>query len=168
MQDYTIGKVIGVSGDSIVINLYDYSDIEENIFGVPENMSISITTEKGPQPLLVGQPGSFVSIAIPTGKLLAMITDISMKESFYNQSEIKQISENEEIYLNLSKRIISVVPVGTINSSEEFEIGTDVLPTVNNEVYAVLPELIDKVYESFAEGNFSIGKLSLIPTKKLK
>ena len=114
MQNYTIGKVIAVSGDSIIINLFDYSDTDENIYGVPENMSISITTEKGPQPLLVGQPGSFVSIAIPTGKLLAMIIDISMKESFYNQSEIKQLTENEEIYLNVSKRTISVVPVGTI------------------------------------------------------
>lgn len=168
MQNYTIGKVIAVSGDSIMINLFDYSDTDENIYGVPENMSISITTEKGPQPLLVGQPGSFVSIAIPTGKLLAMIIDISMKESFYNQSEIKQLTENEEIYLNASKRTISVVPVGTINSSDQFEIGTDVLPTVNNEVFAVLPDLIDKVYESFAEGRFSIGKLSLIPNQEAK
>ncbi len=88
-----------------------------------------------------------------------------MKESIPSQSDLKQSSLSEEYYLNTSKRIINVIPVGTLDSKNDFEIGSDVLPTVNNDVYAVLPDLIDKVYSSFAEGNFSIGNLSLIPNQ---
>lgn len=168
MNEYIIGKVISVSGDVITILLNDYVDNEENIYGVPDNMSISINTESGPQPILIGQPGSFVCVSLPKGKLLLMIVDISMKENLPSQTEVKQSTLSEEYLLNTSKRIISVIPVGTINSEDVFEIGSDVLPTVNNAVYAVLPDLIDKVYASFAEGTFSLGKLSLIPNQDAK
>jgi len=168
MNEYIIGKVIGVSGDTITILLNDYIDNEENIYGVPDNMSISVNTENGPQPILIGQPGSFVCVSLPKGKLLSMIVDISMKEILPSQAEIKQSTLSEEFLINTSKRIISVIPVGTINNEDIFEIGSDILPTVNTDVYAVLPDLIDKVYASFAEGIFSLGKLSLIPNQDAK
>ncbi len=72
MKEYLIGKVVGVSGDTISIFLNEFSEIDENILGVPENMSIIVDTANGPQPILVGQPGSFVCISLPNGKLLSM------------------------------------------------------------------------------------------------
>ena len=167
MDKYKIGRVIGVTGDSIDISLIDFTN--ENVeHGVPESMNININTESGPKPLLIGQPGSFVEIAIPTGSLLGIIVNIQMRESQLSIAEIKATVKEEAIPIEYPKRIISVVPIGTIDLSGNFERGTDILPTVNTDVFAVLPDVIDKVYQSYAEGIFSIGKLSLIPEQDAK
>ena len=134
--------------------------MKKYIYGVPRQYVYICKYLKWSTTNLIGQPGSFVCVSLPNGKLLSMIIDISMKETLPSQTEIKQSNLSEEYLLNTSKRIISVIPVGTINNEDVFEIGSDVLPTVNNDVYAVLPDLIDKVYASFAEGIFSLGKLS--------
>ena len=168
MEDYKIGKVISVSGDAISISLFDYSDTDETVYGIPDNMNITVETEVGPLPVLIGQPGTFVMVAIPNGMLLSMITDISMKETTVLNREIKKAEGADEYLIQSPLRIISVIPVGTIDASGIFERGTDLLPTVNNDVFAVLPSVIDKVYESFAEGNFSIGELSLIKNQEAK
>jgi uncharacterized protein len=168
MADYKIGKVISVSSDIINISLYDYSDSNEIVYGVPDNMSVIIDTSVGPITVLIGQPGTFILVAIPNGTLLSMVTDISMKDVSSLNGEIKKAEASNEFLIQSSLRIISVIPVGTIDSSGSFERGTDLLPTVNNDVFAVLPDVIDKVYESFAEGNFSIGELSLIKNQEAK
>lgn len=168
MANYKIGKVITVSGDTINVSLYDHSDSDETVYGVPENMNVTIDTSAGPTPVLIGQPGTFVMVSIPNGMLLSMITDISMKETSALSSDIKKAESADEYLIQSSLRIISVIPVGTIDASGKFERGTDLLPTVNNDVFAVLPDVIDKVYESFAEGNFSIGELSLIKNQEAK
>lgn len=167
MADYKIGKVVSVSGDRIDILLLDYMDGATHM-GVPEAMTITVDTERGPQPLLIGQPGSFVKIIIPVGQLLCIITDIQMKETPILISEIKQDEKGDLIPIDSPKRIISVIPIGTIDHAYNFEIGTDILPTVNSDVFAVLNETIDNIYENYAEGNFSIGTLSLIPDQDAK
>lgn len=168
MAEYKIGRVISVSGDTINISLYDHSDTDETVYGVPANMNVSIDTDSGPIPILIGQPGTFVLVSIPNGMLLSMITDISMKETSTINGEIRRAELADEYLIQNQLRIISVIPVGTIDASGKFERGTDLLPTVNNDVFAVLPETIDNVYESFAEGNFSIGELSLIKNQEAK
>jgi DNA helicase HerA-like ATPase len=107
-------------------------------------------------------------VSIPNGMLLSMITDISMKETSALSSDLKKAEGADEYLIQSPLRILSVIPVGTIDASGKFERGTDLLPTVNNDVFAVLPDLIDKVYESFAEGNFSIGELSLVKNQDAK
>ena len=167
MDKYKIGRVIGVTGDSIDISLIDFTS--ENVeYGVPESMNININTESGPKPLLIGQPGSFVEIAIPAGSLLGIIIDIQMREVQLSTAEIKATVREEATPIDYPKRVLSVVPIGTIDLSGNFERGTDILPTVNTDVFAVLPDVIDKVYQSYAEGIFSIGKLSLIPGQDAK
>lgn len=168
MADYKIGKVISVSGDSISISLFDHSNLDETMYGVPDNMNVTVDTSIGPIPILIGQPGTFVLVAIPNGMLLSMITDISMKEASVSNSDIKKAEISNEYLIQSPLRIITVIPVGTIDASGNFERGTDLLPTVNNDVFAVLPDVIDNVYESFAEGNFSIGELSLIKNQDAK
>ena len=166
MAEYKIGKVIGVSGDRIDIILLD--EDEGGQFGVPEAMTINIDTKDGPQPVLIGQPGSFVKIRIPTGQLLCMVTDIHMKESPILISESRNDEKEGRYPVDSPKRIISVVSIGTIDVAGNFEIGTDILPTVNSDANAVLNETIDNIYENYSAGNFSIGKLSLIPNQDAK
>lgn len=168
MNDYQIGRIVGVSGDSILISLLDHANEEGLESGVPDSMSISLQSSDGPLPLLIGQPGTFISVALPAGRLLCIVTGIEMKEAKNTVSEIKNAVEDGSILIDSPRRVLVAIPVGTINSSEGFERGADVLPTVNAPVYAVTPHLIDKVYESYADGNFSIGDLSLIPGQKAK
>ncbi|HOI70391.1 MAG TPA: DUF87 domain-containing protein [Methanothrix sp.] len=165
---YKIGRVIGVSGDRIDISLVDYPADGDQQLGVPEKMSINVNTDGGPKPLLIGQPGSFIKISIPNGELLSMITEIQMRETSISSAEVKEAEHYGYYPLGAPKRMISTIPIGTINHSGKFEQGTNILPTVNSDVFAVLPETIDKIYQEYAEGNFSIGNLSLIPDQRVK
>jgi hypothetical protein len=150
MNDYQIGRIVGVSGDSILISLLDHLDEEGQECGVPESMSISLQSSDGPVPLLIGQPGTFVSVALPGGRLLCIVTGIEMKEGKSSVAEVKDAAAEGSILIDNPRRVLIAIPVGTINSSEEFERGTDVLPTVNAAVYAVSPTLINSVYASYA------------------
>lgn len=163
MSDYRIGKVVGVSGERIFISLVDYSDGGEMEEGVPPTMIVNLPTEGGPSPLLIGQPGTFVSVGLPSGRLLAMITTIDMKEATPLQSEIKTAEAEGQAIVEGHKRVVCAVPVGTLNSGGNFERGTDVLPTVNSSTFAVSPSTINSIYQQYAEGTFSLGHLSLIP-----
>lgn len=166
---YIIGRVIGVSGDRIDISLVDCPADGDQQLGVPEKMSINVNTgDGGPKPLLIGQPGSFIKISIPNGELLSMITEIQMREVSISSAELKEAEHCGNYPLGAPKRVISTIPIGTINHSGKFEQGTNILPTVNSDAFAVLPETIDKIYQEYAEGNFSIGNLSLIPDQKVK
>lgn len=167
-KNYKIGKVIGVTGDSVNVELLDHQINGEEYSGVPENMSISVSHSGEKIPLLIGQPGTFISVSIPNGSLLSIVADIQMKEGKITASENKEAAENQMFPLNNPSRYISVIPIGTIDSSGNFERGADVLPTVNSDAFAVLPDTINKVYESFAEGVFSIGNLSLLPSQEAK
>lgn len=169
MEKYIIGKVVSVSGSDIDVELFPYSNSSGNKSGVPDDMKVSIDIpEKGPIPILIGQPGSFVTIAMGAYELLCMVINIKMVDKPFSVSEIKEANIENGVLLANIKRHLSVIPVGTIDNNEGFERGADVLPTVNNFVNAVLPSTIDKVFESFSEGNFSIGKLSLMPTQLAK
>ncbi|MCU7859000.1 MAG: DUF87 domain-containing protein, partial [Candidatus Thiodiazotropha sp. (ex Lucinoma kastoroae)] len=147
----------------IFISLVDYSDGDATEEGVPPSMIVNLPTEGGPSPLLIGQPGTFVSVGLPSGRLLAMITTIDMKEATPLQSEIKTAEAEGQAIVEEHKRVVCAVPVGTLNAGGNFERGTDVLPTVNSSTFAVSPSTINSIYQQYAEGSFSLGHLSLIP-----
>ena len=95
-----------------------------------------------------------------------MITTIDMKESTALQSEVRTAEAEGEVIIEGHKRVISAVPVGTLDAAGTFERGSDVLPTVNSAAYAVAPATINSIYAQYAEGNFSLGHLSLIPDQQ--
>ena len=168
MVNYQIGKVIGVLGEKIEIFLLDLVESEDLCIGVSEDMCINIKSEEGPYPLIIGQPGSFIQITLPNGFLLAMITDIRMREKSFLQKDIKEAEEEEGYLIENSKRVLSAVPIGTIDPAGKFERGSDILPTVNAKVFAVTMTLLEKIYQSYAKGDFTLGKLSLIPNQNAK
>ena len=166
VNDYKVGKVVGVSGERVFVSLMDHSEGEGIEEGVPPTMIVNLSAESGPVPLLIGQPGSFVSIGLPSGRLLAMITTIDMRESSPLQSEVRVAEAEGDAIVEGHKRVVSAVPVGTLDASGKFERGTDVLPTVNSPAFAVPPTTIDSIYRQYADGNFSLGRLSLIPDQQ--
>lgn len=166
MVNYQIGKVIGVYGGKIEISLLDLIESEDLCIGVSEDMCIDITTEEGPYPLIIGQPGTFVLISLPNGNLLGMISDIKMREKSILQRDIKEAEEEESYLIENPTRVLSAVPIGTIDPSGKFERGSDILPTVNAKVFAVTMSLLEKIYQSYAKGDFTLGYLSLIQDQK--
>lgn len=166
---YKIGKTIAVIGDTISV-LIDENGFNESgeICGVPETMCINIQSDIGPKPLLIGQPGSFVEVTIPNGNLLCMVAGIKMTEASISTTSQRSLS-NEGLYsLPLSKRILEVIAIGTLGSDQKFERGSDMLPTVGVDVFAVPEATIEKIYTNYSQGNFSIGKLSILPNQEAK
>jgi len=168
MSDYQIGKVVGVTGDEIFVALIDHEPTEDSERGVPDSMTIHLATPAGPTPVLIGQPGTFIAVALPAGKLLCMVTGIEMREGKTSLADSKDAQAEGDLLLDRATRGLSTIPVGTIDAAGRFERGTDVLPTVNAPVFAVSPTLIDQVYASYAAGDFAIGKLSLLPGQLAK
>jgi DNA helicase HerA-like ATPase len=168
MSDYQIGKVVGVTGDEIFVTLIDHEPSVDSDRGVPDSMTIHLPTPAGPTPVLIGQPGTFITVALPAAKLLCMVTGIEMRESKVSASESREAEVEGTMLLDRATRGLSTIPVGTIDVSGKFERGTDVLPTVNAPVFAVSAALIDQVYASYAEGDFAIGKLSLLAGQQAK
>jgi DNA helicase HerA-like ATPase len=168
MSDYQIGKVVGVTGDQIFVALVDHEPSSDNERGVPDSMTVHLPTPTGPTPVLIGQPGTFVTIALPAGRLLCMVTAVEMREGKIGASESKEAEDEGMLLLDRATRGLVTIAVGTLDAAGKFERGTDVLPTVNAPVFAVAPALIDQVYSSYAEGDFAIGKLSLLPGQQAK
>ena len=167
MAEYQIGKVISVTGDEVFVSLSNFNDGTPG-FGVPASMSIDIHSVEGPSPLLIGQPGTFVMVSLPAGFLLCMITGIEMKEEKISTGEIKKTDQEAVLFIDRVSRLLSTVPVGTLDASNNFERGTDTMPTVNAPVFAVTAKTIDQIYAGYAEGDFSLGVLSLLPDQPAK
>lgn len=166
---YRIGKTVAVFGDTITVMLDEFnSDESGKESGVPASMSINHPSSTGPIPLMIGQPGSFVDVALPTGNLLCMVTEIRMIESSPSSSEVRSVTLEGEYFFPFSKRLLVVIAIGTLDNTGGFERGTDVLPTVGTDVFAVTSETIEKVYTSYSQGNFSIGKLSVLPNQEAR
>jgi DNA helicase HerA-like ATPase len=167
-MNYQIGKVCGVSGDEILVNVVDHKTNETGESGVPENMTVHLPSDSGPVPVVIGQPGTFVVVALPAASLLCMVVGITMKEGRYSAGESKDAALTGVLLLDPTSRALVTVPVGTIGSAGAFERGTDVLPTVNAPVFAASPQLVSSVFANYAEGDFALGTLSLQPDQLAK
>jgi len=163
---YRIGKVISVTGDQVFVALIDHDGSEPS--GVPASMTVDLPGPAGPTPLLIGQPGTFVLVSLPAGYLLCMVTGIDMKEERISSVESKQAGEDPLLLLDRVSRVLTTVPVGTLDAAGKFERGADTLPTVNAPSFAVDAATIDGIYAGYAEGTFSLGTLSLIPNQPAK
>lgn len=166
-MDYRIGKVAAVTGDEVFITLSDFT-AGDSPSGVPASMTVDLPSASGPTPLLIGQPGTFVLVSLPSSYLLCMVTGIEMKEEKISAGDFKQAGAESVLLTDRVSRSISSVPVGTISASGVFERGADVLPTVNAPVFAVDSLMVERIYRSYADGDFSLGHLSLIPTQAAK
>lgn len=166
-MDYRIGKVAAVTGDEVFVTLLDFED-QDGPIGVPSTMTIDLPDEAGPVPLLIGQPGTFVLVSLPSAYLLCMVTGVEMKEEKISSADIRSASASSVLLTDRVSRSLSTVPVGTIDAAGKFERGSDVMPTVNAPVFAVDSKLVESIYRSYADGDFSLGRLSLLPSQEAK
>lgn len=62
--------------------------------------------------------------------------------------------------MSYAKRIIVLVPLGTINSEGEFERGVSIFPTTGAEVHAVGSADINLIFSKFHSKGYDVGNLS--------
>ncbi|ACV58267.1 ATP-binding protein [Alicyclobacillus acidocaldarius] len=165
-MDYVIGQVIAVKNSSLTIQLADHKvDVDGTESGVDDNMIINLPSNDGPLALMIGQPGGFVEVSIPQGRLLCMVTEIQM-----NPVLLHGVSKNTTAFTEYPvlqvQRTLEAIPIGTFDVAGVFERGTDFLPTIGSLAYAVTSEKIKKVYSSNGVGDLPVGQLSVVPEQR--
>jgi uncharacterized protein len=164
-MEYQIGRVCAVTGDEITVDLIDLCSDESGSRGVPDTMTVHLQSSTGPIPTVIGQPGTFLVVALPAGHLLCMVTGISMRDRRPTSGDLRDATDAGAFLISPGSRLLSTIAVGTIGPTREFERGSDVLPTLNAPVFAAPPSLVASVYASYAEGDFTLGKLSVLPSQ---
>jgi len=128
MGIYQIGKVVGVSGDEIFISLLDHERTEDMERGVPDSMTVHLSSPTGPLPVQIGQPGTFVTVALPAAKLLCMVTGIEMRETRPTAGDVRAADAQGQTLIDRATRGVSTIPVGTIDAAGPVGRGSGVLP----------------------------------------
>ena len=133
-----VGNIIDVQSGSITASL-----VEDKQGCVP---IITI----GDEDIIIGQIGSYVAIIQGDIKILAIITRMAEQEKLVPLEHGE--SRDEAIRMSFANRVVTLVPLGTINSKEEFERGVSSFPTTGAEVHAVGLEDINKIFSTCHAG----------------
>lgn len=141
-----IGNIIDVQGGSLTAAL-----IEDEQGQTP-------TITIGDDDIYIGQIGSYVSIRQGVVKILALVTRMTEQEKL---SPLEATTgSSEAVRMSYAKRIIVLVPLGTINSDGEFERGVSLFPTTGAEVHAIGSADINLIFSKFQSKGYDVGNLS--------
>ena len=141
-----IGNIIDVQGGSLTAAL-----IEDE-----EGRTPTITI--GDEDIYIGQIGSYVSIHQGDVKILALVTRMTEQEKL---APIEPTTGSPEaVRMPYAKRIIVLVPLGTINLEGEFERGVRLFPTTGAEVHAIGSADINLIFSRFQSKGYDVGNLS--------
>ncbi len=112
----------------------------------------------GDEDIYIGQIGSYVSIQQGNVKILALVTRMT------EQEKLAPVDPGtggiEVIRMSCAKRIVVLVPLGTINSDGEFERGVSLFPTTGAEVHAIGSADINLIFTKFQSKRYDVGNLS--------
>ena len=112
----------------------------------------------GDEDIYIGQIGSYVSIHQGDVKILALVTRMTEQEKL---APLEPTTGNSEaVRTPYAKRIIVLVPLGTINSDGEFERGVSLFPTTGAEVHAIGSGDINLIFSKFQSKGYDVGNLS--------
>ena len=141
-----IGNIIDVQGGSLTAAL-----IEDEQGRTP-------TITIGDEDIYIGQIGSYVSIHQGVVKILALVTRMTEQEKLAPLEPTA--GSSEAVRMSYAKRIIVLVPLGTINSDGEFERGVSLFPTTGAEVHAIGSADINLIFSKFQSKGYDVGNLS--------
>lgn len=146
-----IGHVTEVRGDSLTANLV-----------ADEQDSIPKVTV-GDEDVLVGQLGSYVSVVQGDIKILCLITSIVERERL---ADLVADAPQAPV-VTYAMRTVTLVPVGTVTSTGQFERGVSAYPTTGAEVHVVCASELDTLFARFRSSGYEVGALSSQPTVKV-
>ncbi|UCC56019.1 MAG: ATP-binding protein [Gammaproteobacteria bacterium] len=105
------------------------------------------------QQIPIGQPGSYVAITQGTIRVLAMVSEMTEKDG-------ADYSETLTGRTNGKQRVVSLIPLGEINTGGLFESGVKNYPVAGAEVHAVSKDDIKSIFVKFRAQGYSVGTLS--------
>lgn len=141
-----IGNIIDVQGGSLTAAL------------IEDEQGCTPTITIGDEDIYIGQIGSYVSIHQGVVKILALVTRMTEQEKLAPLEPVT--GSSEAVRMSYAKRIIVLVPLGTINSEGEFERGVSLFPTTGAEVHAVGSADINLIFSKFQSKGYDVGNLS--------
>lgn len=144
-----IGNIIDVQGGSMTASL-----IEDDQGRTP------IVTI-GDEDIIIGQIGSYVAVLQGNIKILALVTRMIEQEKVVPLDRGE--SGVEAIRMSLAHRLVTLVPLGTVNSDGEFERGVSNFPTTGAEVHAIGIKDINKIFSKYSSTKYDVGNLSTKP-----
>lgn len=112
----------------------------------------------GDEDIYIGQIGSYVSIQQGNVKILALVTRMTEQEKLVPVEP--GAGGIEAVRMSCAKRIVTLVPLGTINSEGEFERGVSLFPTTGAEVHAIGSADINLIFSKFQSKGYDVGNLS--------
>lgn len=145
-ESTVIGNIVDVQSGSMTASL-----VEDKQGRIP---IITI----GDEDIIIGQIGSYVAVIQGNIKLLAIITRMAEQEKLVPLEQGKKSAES--IRMSFANRVVSLVPLGTINSNEEFEQGVSTFPTTGAEVHVVGLDDINKIFSKYSSKEYDVGTLS--------
>ena len=148
-QNTVVGYVVDVRSGRLTVNL-----AEDEQGGVP-------VVTIGDEDILVGQPGSYVAVRQGHISILALVTRMSEAEKV--PPLVPGETAEEAVRVTLAQRIITLIPLGTINEDGQFERGVSTYPTTGAEVHAVGTEEINAIFDKFRSKGYAVGTLSSHP-----
>lgn len=112
----------------------------------------------GDEDIYIGQIGSYVSIQQGNVKIIALVTRMTEQEKL---APVEPGTGGiEAVRMSCAKRIVALVPLGTINSEGEFERGVCLFPTTGAEVHAIGSADINLIFSKFQSKGYDVGNLS--------
>lgn len=152
-QNTLIGNIIDVQCGSLTVALI------EDEQGQPPTITI------GDEDIYIGQIGSYVSIQQGDVKILALVSRMTEQEKLAPAEA--GVGGAEAVRMSFAKRIVNLVPLGTINSDGEFERGVSTFPTTGAEVHALGSADINTIFSKYQSKGYDVGTLSSNPSLKV-
>lgn len=152
-QNTLIGNIIDVQCGSLTVAL-----IEDEQGQTP-------TITIGDEDIYIGQIGSYVSIQQGDVKILALVSRMTEQEKLAPAEA--GVGGAEAVRMSFAKRIVNLVPLGTINSDGEFERGVSTFPTTGAEVHALGSADINTIFSKYQSKGYDVGTLSSNPSLKV-
>jgi len=141
-----IGRVISVDSFKIMIEL------DENIKGTHKSGYYDIYE--------VAKVNSYVIVPIGSDKIVALITRVKT----FEDSEIEKSTGG--IRFSKSKRHLIATMLGTITEENKYEEGIYNYPVLDNPVWYIIKEDLEKIFDSSSEKNIDYQKDFYLPIGK--
>jgi hypothetical protein len=146
-----IGHIIDVRGDGLTANL------------LADEQEAAPKVTVGDEDILVGQLGSYVSVRQGAVRILCIVTRVSEQEKLGDTNAAAADAPT----LSYAERTISLIPIGTVSTTGEFERGVSSYPTTGAEVHAVAGAELDTLFARFRTQGYVVGALSSQPSVKV-
>jgi hypothetical protein len=151
MSATLIGHIVDVRGDGLTANL------------LADEQDSAPKVTVGDEDILVGRLGSYVSVCQGAVKILCIVTGMSEQEKLADANTATPDAPT----VTYAQRTISLIPIGTVSGTGEFERGVSTYPTTGAEVHVVGGAELDTLFAKFRMQGYIVGNLSSQPNVKI-